>query len=138
MAQTTQQRASELMADKEYGHELTPERALRLAQEEANEEAQRLADEYRERELLDGFRRALIAAGVAPQSAKTLADRYLDLPDMIQSHRLQFSDAYKAAAVTAAIRNLYAALGFGEPDLTPIDLQAERKRKHQPWIQFPG
>lgn len=113
-------RANQLLNCKEYGHELTWERAIRFAQEEAEEKAAEQAARARKVALWNQYKAELRAAGCTEQAMKTLASSdslmFFNLPGFIAVGRIQFSSPTKEAAVKAAIRKLWLAIGYGEPD----------------------
>lgn len=121
-------RANQLLDDPEYGHELTWERALYFAREEAKDAAKDAAKEREEKArkaaLWAAYKQELRDAGVTSDAAmKALAptdrDRFIDLPGLIAVGRIGFSSPEKEVAVKAAIRKLWLAIGYGEPDFRP-------------------
>ncbi len=117
-------RANQLLNCKEYGHELTWDKAVRFAKEEAEEKAAEKAAEQATRArkvmLWNQYKAELRAAGCSEQAMKTLASGdsslFFNLPGFIAVGRIQFSSTAKEAAVKAAIRKLWLAIGYGEPD----------------------
>lgn len=117
-------RANQLLGDPEYGHELTWERALYFAREEAKDAAAERAEKARKAALWAAYKQELRDAGVTSDAAiRALAptdrDRFIDLPGRIAVGRIGFSSPEKETAVKAAIRKLWLAIGYGEPDFRP-------------------
>lgn len=120
MNQAIIDRANQLLNDKEYGHELNWDKAIRFAQEEADDRAKAQADRGRKIALWNEYKAELRAAGVAETAMKVLAPTdscsFSDLPGLIAIGRIGFSSPAKEQAVKAAIRKLWLAIGYGEPD----------------------
>ncbi|HYE74255.1 MAG TPA: hypothetical protein VEF04_13035 [Blastocatellia bacterium] len=110
----------------------------RIATDEFNAKAKREAFATARKQAFTQFHSALIAAGVADANARAMAQKYLELPEMIQLGTLKFSDSRKAESVKVAITNLWVALDLGQPNFAPFDFEAERNRKFEGYIQFPG
>ena len=117
-------RANQLMGCKEYGHELTWEKAIRFASEESEEKAweaaKREAEKARKVALWNEYKADLRAAGASEAAIKVLApancEAFRDLPAFIAVGRIQFSTPEKEIAIKSAIRKLWLAIGYGEPD----------------------
>lgn len=122
MNQAIINRANQLLNDKEYGHELNIDKALRLAQEEADERAQCQAEKSRKAALWNEYKADLRAAGVSEQAMKTLATSspalFFQLPELIAIGRIGFSSKEREVAVKAAMRKLWVAAGYGEPQFS--------------------
>jgi hypothetical protein len=123
MNQAIINRANQLLNDKEYGHELTWDKAVRFAQEEAAEKTAAQAERARKATLWNQYKAELRAAGVTSEAAMkvlapTDAEAFSNLPMVIAIGRIQFTSTAKKAAVKAAITKLWAAIGYGQPDFT--------------------
>lgn len=138
-------RANEIYAGFEpeaSGHARDWARAESYAHQEAEDKAQAQSERARKVALWAEYKVALRAAGVSEQAMRVLAPAdaaaFLQLPESISLGRIAFSSEEKAIAIKSALRVLWLALGYGEPNFAPFDFETERNRKHQDWIQFPG